>query len=244
MTARPDSSTTLGTAAVGVGLLQAARIGWRRARAFNGLNRGARSPAGALIAPWWWPVETLLVAVDAGNVRTLGGASMTLSDGTRRRSWPLVVIAGCLVALEFAVMLAAAIAVSLGVGLTGLPAVVVFVAAFTLLAAPLLLDGTARLRTQLRAGGRIHFLDGERSDLTRRTNRPVFVMSSFVRSARAGDGSQLLRALQVEWERSGAVVLLHPANEAVADYYARHGAVQDSGTRAVMRFDCRPAVTA
>ena len=34
----------------------------------------------------------------------------------------------------------------------------------------------------------------------------------------AGEGSQLLRALQVEWERRGAVVLLHPANEPVADF--------------------------
>ena len=73
---------------------------------------------------------------------------------------------------------------------------------------------------------------------------PVYVMSSFVRSARPGEGSRLLRALQAEWERTGAVVLLHPANQAVADYYARHGAEPDSGTRAVMRFDYRPAVTA
>ena len=232
------------TAGVGVGPLEAARIGWRRARSFNGLNRGARSPAGALLAPWWWPVETLLVAVDAGNVRTLGGASMTLSDGTRRRSWPLVVIAGCLVALEFGVMLAVAIALPFGAGLTGSPAVVGFVAAFGFLAAPLLVDGAARLRTHLRAGPRVRFLNRERNDLARRTNRPVYVMSSFVRSTRPGEGSRLLRALQAEWERTGVVVLLHPANEALADYYARHGAAPDGDTRAVMRFNSEPAITA
>ena len=83
-----------------------------------------------------------------------------------------MVIAGWLVVAAFAVMLAVAIAVSLGVGLAGLPAVVMFVAAFGMLAAPLLVDGTARLRTLLRAGGRTLDLDTERSDLTRKTNRP------------------------------------------------------------------------
>jgi hypothetical protein len=35
------------------------------------------------------------------------------------------------------------------------------------------------------------------------------------------------------------VVLFNPANEAVADYYTRHGAVPDGTTRRVMRFDYR-----
>jgi hypothetical protein len=229
---------------MGAGPVEAARIGWRRARSFNGLNRGARSPAGALLAPWWWPVETLLVASNAGNVRTLGGASMTLSDGTRRPSWPLVVAAGFLAALEFGVMLAVAIALPLALGLAGSPAVVGFVAVFGVLAAPLLLDSVARWCAHLRAGPRVRSLATERSDLARRTDRPVYVMSSFVRSTRPGEGSRLLRALQGEWQRTGAVVLLHPANKALADYYSRQGAEQDGDTHAVMRFGDRPAVTA
>lgn len=48
----------------------------------------------------------------------------------------------------------------------------------------------------------------------------------------------------MEWQHTGAVVLLHPVNETVADHYARHGAEPHIGTRAVMLFDYRDAVTA
>ena len=243
VTVRHGSPSGSATALVGAGPLEVARIGWRRARAFNVLNRGPRSWGGVLIAPWLWPVETAVVARNVGHVRTLGGASMTLSDGTRRSSRPVMLLAGLLAVAAFAIALVVAVALSRVLPGSWPPALR-SVAAMGIVAAPLLVELVVRLRTLLQAGPRVRSLDQQRTDLVAKSDGPVYVMSSFVRSTRAGEGSRLLRALQVEWERTGAVVLLHPANEAVATYYARHGAEPDSGTRAVMRFDYRAAVTA
>ncbi len=225
------------TVGVGVGPVEAARIGWRRARSFNVLNRGARSWTGALVAAWLWPVETLLVAASGGSVRRLGGASMTLADGARPRMNPAVLLTAVLLLLAaFAALLAGAVPLTLAL-LGWLPAGWAVTAALTVVAAPLLVELVARLVRVLRSP-EVRSLSGRRRKLAA-SGTPVYVMSSFVRSGRPGEGARLLEALQTEWRRAGAVVLLNPANEAVADYYTRHGAVPDGTTRRVMRFDYR-----
>src|SRR5690348_11326903 len=87
------------TAGVGAGPVEVARIGWRRARSFNLFNRGTRSWTGALAAVWFWPLETLVVAVSGGSVRRLGGASMTLTDGARPRVNPAAMLMAVLLLL-------------------------------------------------------------------------------------------------------------------------------------------------
>lgn len=238
MTAQ-DSLSEPATAARGAGPVEVARIGWRRARAFNVLNRGARSPAAALIAPWMWPAETMVVAASWGHLRRLGGASMTLTDGTSpRMSRPVMLTVAALLLAQFAVIVA--MAVPLTVVLLGvLTAGWAVAAALAILTAPLLLELGVRLVRLLRSP-EVRSLSARQRELAAASGAPVFVMSAFVRSARAGEGSRLLRALQEEWKRTGAVVLFNPANEAVAAYYERHGAVVDSPSRAVMRFDSRP----
>jgi len=225
------------TVGVGVGPVEAARIGWRRARSFNVLNRGAPSWTGVLVAAWLWPVETLLVAANGENLRRLGGASMTLADGARPRMNPAVMLTAILLLLaEFAALLAVSVPLTLAL-LGWLPAGWAVAAAVTVVAAPLLVELVARLVPVLR-NPEIRSLSGRRRELAA-SGTPVYVMSSFVRSGRPGEGARLLGALQTEWRRVGAVVLLNPANEAVADYYTRHGAVPDGTTRRVMRFDYR-----
>ncbi|GGM09562.1 hypothetical protein [Nakamurella endophytica] len=228
------------TAARGAGPIEAARIGWRRARSFNLLNRGAHSWTGALIAAWLWPFETMIVALNWGRLRRLDGASMTLTDGTSpRMSRPVVLTAVALLLAQLAVVVA--VALPLTVALLGpLSASWAAVGALVIVTAPLLLELGVRL-TRLARSPEVRSLSARQRELAAGSGAPVFVMSAFVR-ARAGEGSRLLRALQEEWQRTGAVVLFNPANEAVAAYYQRHGAVADSPSRAVMRFDYRAGV--
>ena len=61
------------------------------------------------------------------------------------------------------------------------------------------------------------------------------MMTSFVRS-RPGEGARLLLALRAEWDQSGTVVILNPANQALARYYETHGAVSDSPSWRRLRF--------
>lgn len=92
--------------AVGAGsLAQAACIAWRRARSFNFLQPGAPNRAGALIAPWLWPVELFGVALEAPRIRRLGGASMTLTGATRGRADPVILVAAAAVYLLSVVVL-------------------------------------------------------------------------------------------------------------------------------------------
>lgn len=225
------------TADAGTGPVEAARIGWRRARSFNVLNRGVRSRAGALVAVWLWPLETLLVAASGDAVRRLGGASMTLTDGARPRVSPPVMLTAVLLLLgEFAALLAVAVAVTLTL-LGWLPPGWAVAAAVAVVAAPLLVELVARVVRVLRSP-EVRSLARRRRELAA-SGVPVYVMSSFVRSGRPGEGSRLLEALHAEWRRAGAVVLFNPANEGLADYYATQGAVPDGPTRRVMRFDYR-----
>lgn len=241
MTAQPRSRSEVATAGVGAGPAEAVRIGWRRARSFNVFNRGARSWTGALIPVWLWPMDTLVVAASGGHVRRLGGASMTLTDGTAPRlSRPVLVTAGLLLLGQFAMLLAVTVPLSLAL-LGSLSATWAVAGAVVVIMAPLLVELVARVVRLLRSP-EVRSLSARRRELAA-SGGPVFVMSSFVRASQPGEGARLLRALQQEWQGIGAVVLFNPANETVADYYTRYGAVPDGTSRRVMRFDYRETPT-
>lgn len=229
-------------AEVGADPVEVLRIGWRRARSFNVLNPGARSWTGVLIAPWVWPLDTLVVAITSGNLRRRAGASMTLTGATSPQvQRPALLAAVALMVGSLAVMLAVAVPLALvlvGPLSSGWAAVV----ALAIVCGPMLVELAVRV-LRLLFSPQVRSLPARRRELAAATGAPVFVMSSLVRSNREGEGSQLLQVLREEWQATGAVVLLNPANEAVADYYAAHGAVPDSADRQVMRFDYRAAIT-
>lgn len=228
-------------AEVGAGPVEVLRIGWRRARSFNVLNPGARSWTGVLIAPWVWPLDALVVGVTSGKVRRRAGASLTLTGGTSLQVQWLALLAAVAVTLAYlAVMLAVSVPLAL-VLLGPLSPGWAAVAALAIVCGPLLVELSARVLRLLRSP-QVRSLPGRRRELAESTGAPVFVMSFLVRSNREGEGSRLLEVLREEWQETGAVVLLNPANEAVADYYAAHGAVPDGDDRRVMRFDYRAAI--
>lgn len=223
------------------GPAEASRIAWRRARSFNLLS-GNRSAAGVLIAPWLWPIELLTVAISAGRIRRLGGASMALHDGrpTRPDARLLVLALPVLVlyaaALEVVVVTVAAVLsirdpdIGLGVGvLVGL--------------GPLLAELTHRLLKVARTP-ELRTLNRRRKELADLAGNPVLAMSSLVRSDQPGEGQRLLRNLKTEWSGSSTTVILNPANHALARYYLSQGAECDGASWKRLRFPGNPAVTA
>gem|GEM_PF-2393534 len=217
--------------ATGAGsLTHAARIAWQRARSFNFLQPGAPTRAGALIAPWLWPIELFGVAREAPRIRRLGGASMTLTGATRGRADPVILVAAAAAYLVFMVVLivagsAAAIALA---RFTGIGVVAATVLALVALLAPLLTEATRRVAHVLRHPEN-RTIARERRKLAQITGRPVVIMTAFVRT-HAGEGAALLAALRREWDQGQITVILNPANEELVDYYLRHGAVLDAAT--------------
>ena len=217
--------------AVGAGsLAQAACIAWRRARSFNFLQPGAPNRAGALIAPWLWPVELFGVAVEAPRIRRLGGASMTLTGATRGRAGPVILVSAAAVYLLSVVVLivvggAAAIALAEFTGIGAAQATVIALLAFL---APLLFEVTRRVAHVLRHQEN-RTIGRRRRELADATGRPVLIMTAFVR-ARPGEGAALLSALRPEWDQDGVTVILNPANQMLVGYYRCRGAVPDAAT--------------
>ncbi len=218
-------------AAVGAGsLAHAARIAWRRSRSFNFLQPGSPNRAGALIAPWLWPVELFGVALEAPRIRRLGGASMTLTGATRGRADPVILVAAATVYLLCVVVLiavggAAAIALA---EITGIGAAQATVLALLAFLAPLLLEATRRVVHLLRHHEN-RTIGRRRRELAQATGRPVLIMTAFVR-ARPGEGAALLSALRPEWDKDGVTVILNPANKKLVGYYRCGGAVPDAAT--------------
>ena len=217
--------------ALGAGnLAHAAWIAWQRARNFNFLQPQAPNRAGALIAPWLWPVELFGVALEAPRIRRLGGASMTLTGATRDRADPVILVAAATVYLLFVVVLivvggAAAIALA---RFTGIGVALATALALLTLLAPLLTEATRRVARVLRHPEN-RAISRRRRELALATGRPVLIMTAFVR-ARPGEGAALLSALRREWDRDRVTVILNPANKKLVGYYARHGAVPDTAT--------------
>lgn len=218
-------------AAVGAGsLAHAAGIAWRRASRFNFLQPGGPSRAGALIAPWLWPVELFGVALEAPRIRRLGGASMTLTGATRGRADPVILVAAAAVYLLSVVVLiavggAAAIALAEFTGIGAAQATVIALLAFL---APLLFEAIRRVVHILRHQEN-RTIGRRRRELAQATGRPVLIMTAFVR-ARPGEGAALLSALRLEWDGDGVTVILNPANKKLVGYYRCRGAVLDAAT--------------
>lgn len=211
-------------AATGVGRLQdAAAIAWRRSRSFNLLSRGS-GRAGVILAPWLWPMELLTVAIQAGHIRRLGGASMTLTDGSRRRPNFGVLAFAVMVLLVYLtlILLVAGVLIAAIPPRWGTAGPLMSVA---MPMAPLLIELLARIVRLVRIS-EARTLGHRRRVIADQSDRPVLMMTSFVRS-RPGEGARLLRALRAEWDHSGTVVILNPANPALARYYETHGAVPD-----------------
>lgn len=222
------TTATASTVATGVsGPIEASRIAWRRARSFNPLS-GNRSWLGVLFAPWVWPVELLNVATSASRVRRLGGASMTLHDGRPARPDPRALALAILVLVAFVTVVVTAalpLAEALPIGDPSLAAI----AALCFLCGPLLAHLVYSVIKLVRVP-ELRTLNRRRNELATRTGWPVLVMSSFVRSERAGEGRQLLDQLRAEWAASTTTVILNPANQALAAYYIANGAVPDAKT--------------
>ena len=236
---RAHRSTGDGVMAAG-GPVETARLGWQRARLFSVLARSPRSWAGVLTAPWVWPAEMLMVALSGGQVRRLAEASMTVAGAApAKRKGRVVGLAVLVVLVQLAVLVVAAGV--LATALVGLltPGWATLVA-MVVLVGPLLLELAARLRRLVPQ--EVRTLNARRRSLAA-AGGPVYVISAFV-ARTPGEGARLLSALQRRWAAEGAVVLFNPANEALALYYARHGAVPDGSTWRRMRFDYRPTVAA
>lgn len=216
--------------AVGAGsLAQAACIAWRRARSFNFLQPGAPNRAGALIAPWLWPVELFGVALEAPRIRRLGGASVTLTGATRGRADPVILVAAATVYLLSVVVLivvggAAAIALAEFTGIGAAQATVIALLTFL---APLLFEAARRVAHVLRH--QENRTIGRRRRELAQAGRPVLIMTALVR-ARPGEGAALLSALRPEWDQDGVTVILNPANKKLVGYYRCRGAVPDAAT--------------
>lgn len=229
------TTATASTVATGVGgLIEASRIAWRRARSFNPLS-GNRSWLGVLFAPWVWPVELLNVATSASRVRRLGGASMTLHDGRPARPDPRALALAILVLVAFVTVVVTAalpLAEALPIGDPSLAAI----AALCILCGPLLAHLVYSV-TKLVRVPELRSMNRRRDELVAQTGRPVLVMSSFVRAHQPGEGRQLLDQLRAEWRTSRAVVVLNPANYAVAAYYTSNGAVVDAVSWRCLRID-------
>ena len=161
-------------------------------------------------------MDLLTVTVQARHIRRVRGASMTLTDGSRRRpdagllAFAVVVLPVYLtLILLIAGLLTAVIPPRWGIA----GAMLAVVAPMS----PLLVELAARivrlLRTpEARTLGRRHQEIADQSD------RPVLMMTSFVRSKQPGEGPRLLHALRTEWDRTGTVVILNPANRALGRY--------------------------
>lgn len=219
------------------GPIEASRIAWRRARSFNLLS-GNRSRLGVLVAPWIWPVELLHVASTASRLRRLAGASMTLHDGRPARPNPLVLmlaVAVLLTIITAVVTAAVPLAAALPIGSPSLAAI----AALGILTGPLLAHLLYSIVKLIRVP-ELRILNRRRYEIETETGRPVLIMTSFVRSERPGEGWQLLEQLQPAWETSRIIVILNPANQALASYYKSHGAVQVGSSWKLLRLTSAP----
>lgn len=221
-----------------------ARIAGRRARRFGlaprlGGGTGLRLLRGWIVAATW-PLALIAACADAAHVRTLGGASATVKTAAPagRRRWRFAATAVGVAVLWIAVVISCAVGALLAG--SGAVRIVCAAAVLGLFAPPAVAAVVQTVRSRRDPEMALRNLDARRDALA--GEGAGYTLSEVLAAHdHTGEGTALMEAMKRQWAAEAAVVVLYPATEPLAGYYARLGALRDETADRRMLFDYRPA---
>lgn len=222
-----------------------ARIAGRRARRFGlaprlgGGGTGMRLLRGWIVAATW-PLALVSACADAAHMRTLAGASATVKTAAPagRRLWRFAAVAQSVAVLWIAVVISCALGALLAG--SGVVRIVCAAAVLVLFAPPAVAAVVQTVRSRREPEMALRNLDARRDALA--GEGAGYTLSEVLAAHdHTGEGTALMEALKRQWLAEAAVVVLYPATEPLAGYYARLGAVRDENADRRMLFDYRPA---